>query len=154
MTKLEPVRFMRLPFVVTAYRVTEDNMEAISRWCRGHIIEPHNEGDRRFIRVPVDRPTKAWQSEAHVGSWVILSLQNREESFKVYTEEWMRRNFLEIPRESNEDVPLRGPVVEETSPDTRVDNAHDRVGSNVRALPVQGGHSKPLPGPRPIRSGN
>lgn len=140
MKKLQAVRFMRQPFIVTGYKVTKENMETLSRWCRGHIVQPDTDDEEPFIRVPVDRPTKAWQTEASVGTWIILSHIRGEESFKVYTEEWLRKNFFEIPRESDSEEFVRAPIIAPEEPAIDIVNNHDRIGSNVLALPVQGGN--------------
>ena len=95
-------RFMRIPFFVTGFRVTKDNMDAIAKWCEGHVID----SEHPFVRVPVNRPTNKKQTEAYVGTWVILSTQRGERSFKVYTEEWLRKQFFELPEDSlDEGIP-------------------------------------------------
>lgn len=92
-----PVRFMRIPFFVSGYQVTEENMNAIAKWCEGHVIQ---NSDNPFVRVPVNRATNKRQTEAYIGTWVIVSVQRGERSFKVYTEEWLRKQFFEIPPEA------------------------------------------------------
>lgn len=89
--KEEATRFMRIPFFTTGHLVTEKNMEAVSGWCGGHIIEKNS---KRFIRVPVHNARSVAATEAHIGSWVIKSTYNNQESFKVYRSEWLPKNFL------------------------------------------------------------
>jgi hypothetical protein len=123
---------MRLPFVVSGYQVTEENMSAVANWCQGHIFE---DGPNSFIRVPVDRPTNKKQTEAYIGSHVLLSVKrNGEESFKVYTEEWLIKNFFEIPREMDE----QGSVPDEVAQveDHCCCNGRCKRDNNVRTLPV------------------
>lgn len=102
-------RFMRQPFYVTGIEVTSENMEAVARWCQGHVIR---DGDRSFIRVPVDRATNRRQTEAYVGLWVTASKQRGLRSFKVYTREWLDKNFFELSGDDEldsleiEDLPL------------------------------------------------
>lgn len=100
---MRATRFMRQPFYVMGHKVTEENMEAIARWCEGHVIR---DTDRPFIRVPVDRPTNKRQTEAYVGTWVTLSRQHGAKSFKVYTEEWLDKNFISLPEDDLEGVEL------------------------------------------------
>jgi hypothetical protein len=92
---------MRKPFIVTGYKVTENNMDAIARWCEGHVIR---DTERPFIRVPVIRPSNPRQTEAYVGTSVLLSNTPRgDKSFKVYTQEWLDKNFFVIPDEIEDD---------------------------------------------------
>lgn len=84
---------MRQPFYVMGIEVTSENMDAIARWCQGHVIRS---GDRSFVRVPVDRATNRRQTEAYVGTWVMASKQRGVQSFKVYTREWLDKNFFEL----------------------------------------------------------
>lgn len=91
---MKATMFMRQPFYVAGYLVTDNNMDAIAKWCQGHVIR---DSEKPFIRVPVDRATHKRQTEAYVGSWVTLSRQREEKSFKVYTEEWLEKNFIRLP---------------------------------------------------------
>lgn len=135
---MKATRFMRQPFIVTGYQVHEEDMDAIAKWCQGHVIR---NTERPFIRVPVDRPTNRKQTEAYLGTWVLLFNQRGENSFKVYTPEWLEKNFFQLPPEI-EDKEENEPTVEVTADICCV---HDRIGSNVRALPVQSGGNKILP---------
>lgn len=96
---MKATRFMRQPFFVSGFKVTIENMEEIAKWCEGYVIR---EAERPFIRVPVDRPTNRRQTEAYVGTWVLISKQRGEKSFKVYTEEWLLKNFFELPEDELE----------------------------------------------------
>lgn len=87
-------RFMRIPFFVSGYCVTEENMEAVAKWCEGHVIRDTKEP---FVRVPVTRPSHPRQTEACVDMWVIKSELNGRQSYKVYTNEWLRKQFFELP---------------------------------------------------------
>lgn len=130
---MKATRFMRVPFIVTGYMVTEDNLDAIAKWCEGHVFR---DAERPFVRVPVNRPTNQNQTKAYVGTWVIMSLQRGENSFKVYTTDWLSKHFMEVPPEIEEDAPE---VVEMASPvvETDVCCHHNQIGANVRSLPVQ-----------------
>ena len=96
---MNPTRFMRVPFFVTGYKVTPDNMEQIARWCDGYVVKS---GETPFIRVPVDRPTNKKQTEAYPGMWVLLSVKRGRKSYKVYYEEVLQKNFFEVPEGSIE----------------------------------------------------
>lgn len=104
---VKATRFMRQPFFVSGFKVTAENMHAIAKWCEGHVIP---DAEKPFIRVPVDRPTNKKQTEAYIGTWVLLSRQRGEKSFKVYTEEWLLKNFFELPEDD-----IDGLVLDEIS---------------------------------------
>lgn len=95
---MQATKFMRQPFFVSGFKVTNENMVDLAKWCSGHIIDGP---DRIFIRVPVERATNVKQTEAYIGTWILVSNQQGKRTFKVYTEEWLRKHFLEIP---NDDV--------------------------------------------------
>lgn len=118
-------RFMRKPFIVTGYKVTEEDMDAIARWCEGHVIR---DTERPFVRVPVDRPTNKKQTEAYIGTWVLLSTERPEKSFKVYTQTWLNKNFIEVPAEIDDEI------VDEIHEED--DDTHHRISDNVRTLPT------------------
>ncbi len=106
-------------------------MEAIARWCEGHVIKS---AIRSFVRVPVDRPSNLKQTEASVGRWVIVSIQHGNRSFKVYTEEWLRKQFFEMP-----DEPVDEGIVEdiESVEEIVLAEVPYRAPASVRPIPVQ-----------------
>ena len=114
-----PTRFMRKPFFVSGYCVTEENMEAIAKWCGGYVIRQSNDP---FIHVPVTRATNVKQYEAYVGTWVIVSVLRGERSFKVYTEEWLHKQFMEVTVETFDDPGIP-------------DNFEERTGT-TREIPI------------------
>jgi len=126
----EATWFMRQPFPVSGYLVTKENMAEIAKWCKGHVIE---DDDRPFVRVPVDRPTNSKQTQAFIGTWVTLSTHLGEESFKVYTQEWLDKNFILIPREMSRPTEEKTPVED-----------------NVRSFPVPQPRHTPAPPPETI----
>lgn len=132
---MEATRFMRIPFFVTGYQITEDNMEDIARWCQGHVIHG---ADDSFVRVPVYRAAHPRQTEGRVGEWVIVSIQRGRRSFKVYTDEWLRKQFIEIPTEP----------VDEGIPDVSFE---ERTGK-TRSIPVNPlpDNVLPIPGQREV----
>lgn len=132
---MKPRYFMRNPFLVAAYQVTESNMDAIARWCQGHVIR---DAERPFVRVPVNRTTNKRQTEAYEGCWVLLSKQRGENSFKVYTQEWLDKNFVEVPHaefdenDTQEIPPLPEPAPQKARPSCNCGEDHE-----------------PIPAPRP-----
>lgn len=92
-TTIKATRFMRRPFFVAGYKVTEQNMAAVAKWCQGSVV---NETDRPFVRVPVTRETHERQTKAFVGMWVLVSVQRGKKGYKAYTEEWLELNFIEV----------------------------------------------------------
>lgn len=100
---MKATRFMRKPFYVMGIEVTKGNMDAVARWCEGHVIR---DTDRPFIRVPVERATNRRQTEAYVGTWVTMSRQRDERSFKVYTREWLDKNFIELADDELESLEI------------------------------------------------
>lgn len=121
---MKATRFMRIPFFVTGYLITEENMHDIALWCEGHVIQNATEP---FVRVPVHRPTHPRQTEGRVGEWVIVSMQRGRRSFKVYTEEWLRKQFLELPDEP----------IDEGIPDAGIEERPATLPDNVRSIPGQ-----------------
>lgn len=121
---MKATRFMRIPFFVLGHQVTEQNMDAIARWCEGHVIR---DVAKPFVRVPVDRPTNRRQTEAYVGTWVIVSTRRGQRSFKVYTQEWLVQQFMEMPEgtfELEQDIPGDGEL------------GGGAADNNVRSLPM------------------
>lgn len=125
---MQATHFMRKPFVVTGYRVDKDNMETLARWCQGQVIEDER---RPFVRVPVDRPLHRKQTEAHIGCWIVVSVQEEEKSFKVFSHDWILKHFDELPPivTDLEDVEIRAEEPTCTRPHV--------APSNVLPLPMQ-----------------
>jgi len=140
---VKATRFMRKPFFVKGHKVTEENMHSLAKWCQGTVVTDGNDKPL-FVRVPVDNPTKRWQTEAYPGTWIVVSvIRNRmglHRSFKVYLEEWLLQQFFEVEEDllgsdGDDDISTQGsgeaPSTTATEP-----------ASNVRNFPVPG------PGPR------
>ena len=68
---MKAARFMRKPFPVRGFEVTETNMDAIARWCVGHVVR--EDVPRPFVRVPVSRSVNEKQTRAYVRTWVIAA---------------------------------------------------------------------------------
>lgn len=88
---------MRKPFFITAYEVTEENMEILAQWCQGVVVR--EEGKPPFVRVPVERATSSRQTKAFVGTNITVSMRRGEKSFKVYQKEWLDADFDELPED-------------------------------------------------------
>lgn len=136
---MKATRFMRRPFIVAGFQVDVDNMDAIARWCEGYVIR---DVAQPFIQVPVIRPTSRKQTEAFPTMWVILSRGpvKGEKRFKVYTDEWVHRDFIIFDDFAYNDEGLEE---EELAPPCC---PHQHGGSNnVRALPTQNNGSHAVP---------
>lgn len=131
--KLEPTRYMRIPFFVTGYCVTEDNMEAIAKWCGGYIVREDEKP--AFIHVPVNRATSDKQYKAYIGTHVVVSVQRGERSFKVYTDEWLLKQFMPINVETLEESVIEDDF--ETRTGTTREISPNRVAGNRRPVPAQ-----------------
>jgi hypothetical protein len=87
MSTLKTEKFVRKPFPIDAVQVTEENMEAVAKWCGGEVLtEARGNRTVKYIQVPVARAINERQKKAHVGDWVLSSeTRNRNRSFKCYT---------------------------------------------------------------------
>ena len=90
---LRTTRAARKPFYVDAVRVTAGNMPAIAEWCGGeiHATTPE-EGLKRYVKVPVERPSNDRQTKAYAGDWVLKA----NGTFKVYTNKAYLNGFDEV----------------------------------------------------------
>lgn len=85
----QPVRYVRRPFYVMAFQVTEENINKVAVWCGGTVRVGKPQGD---IYIKVDKvlnPQTARQTMAFVGNYVLKS----GEHFKVYTESSFDKSF-------------------------------------------------------------
>lgn len=131
---MKATRLMRRPFIVSGFQVTTEDMDAIAKWCGGHVIRDVAEP---FIQVPVVRPTNPRQTEAKVGMWVIMSLDpvRGRRRYKVYTEEWVEKDFIIF-----DDYAYNDDGLDEEQPVPPSCCQHQHGGgrtNNVRALPTQ-----------------
>jgi hypothetical protein len=155
---VKATRFMRKPFVVVGFEITETNMDAVAKWCQGHVVQGE-EGP--FVRVPVDYPTSRKQTEGYVGTWVLQSRAiNGGKTFKVYSPAWLKNNFvtLEDMIQEEEEALVVEPIVESTKDNPPACCDHGKTNNsegstnNVRALPTQKVNSrKGRPSPTNIR---
>lgn len=82
-------KFARKPFYVDAVRVSEANIEEVSKWCGGEI-QTDDEGT--YIKVRVHRPLTDRQTKAYVGDWVLYA----GTGFKVYTPKAFDKSFEKV----------------------------------------------------------
>lgn len=133
---MKATRFLSKPFIVTGFRVTERNMNIIAKWCEGSVVI--TDDGRAFIRVPVSNARTKKQTEAHVGTWVLKSKYGREDTFKVYTQDWVDRQFDVIPEdEIGDDDEIEGDEAVEEHGQNTVEipgRKGTRVTGNVRAF--------------------
>lgn len=130
---MKATRFMRQPFFVIGYPVTEKNIKTIAKWCQGQIITDDNDKPL-FIRVPVNRPLNRRQTEAYPGMWVLLSEDDRgEKSFKVYTYEWLMKNFYVFEGE----IPDYDIVEEAVEDSGEAPRGIEGITNNLTSLPVR-----------------
>lgn len=80
---MEIEEYTRKSFTVKAVHVTVANIEEVAKWCGGVIKQ------RRFIKVPVEKPQNDRQTQAYIGDWVLES----GKGFKVYTNAAFSRSF-------------------------------------------------------------
>ena len=106
---MKPTRFMRIPFFVTGYQVTDEDMDVIAKWCDGYV---NRNTEKPFIRVPVSRVTNEKYTRAYPGMWIIGSKHRGERSFKVFTEEWLKKQFTIMPDDVFDEIAGIDPVVE------------------------------------------
>ena len=132
-------RFMRIPFFVRGHQVTAENMETVANWCEGHVVR--EDGRPPFIRVPVSNPTTKRQTEAYEASWVIVSRHRGKRSFKVYSEDWLKQQFFEMPDEDEGDEDIHDEPIEPKPKGTAVvppqPSAEHRESSTRRLIPQQ-----------------
>lgn len=90
MNNIQTERFARKPFYVDAVQVSEENMQAVAKWCEG-TIEGTDAGEN-YIRVKTHRPLNERQSKAFVGDWILFANQG----FKIYTPKAFNHSFERV----------------------------------------------------------
>lgn len=88
-------KFNRRPFVVDAWKVTDENMRKVAKWCDGKI-EKMQGSDVSYIFVRVANPTTDRQNKAFVGNWVVYMPGS---GYKVFAHKSFRRTFQPIEKE-------------------------------------------------------
>jgi hypothetical protein len=95
---LKTDRFVRKPFFIDAVQVTEENINAVAKWCQGEVrtggVFSEEEDDNiRYIKVRVHRPLNERQTKAFVGDWVLYA----GTGYKVYTPKAFANSFEPAP---------------------------------------------------------
>ena len=90
-------KYARKPLIVDAVKVTKDNFEEVAAWCMGDIREP--EGEPKYIRVRVHKPTNPRQTKAQIGDWILYT---EAAGYKVYTHKSFKSAFEKVEGESKE----------------------------------------------------
>lgn len=86
------LKYLRRPFTVDAFEVTEENLEEVAKWCNGDIEEAsHKPGKplRKCVRVRVLRPLNERQTKAFPGNFVV----HAGTGYKVYTRRAFHDSF-------------------------------------------------------------
>lgn len=83
--------YMRKPFYVSAFQVTEENLESLSEE-HGLDIRTAAKTGARYLKVKVLRPLNDRQTKAFVGDWLLVS----ENGYKVYTQAAFEKNFIRV----------------------------------------------------------
>ena len=150
---------MRVPFFVTGHQITEENMTVVATWCEGHIIEG---SVGKFIRVPVDNPRRARETEARIGDTILKSkTPNRKPTFKIYPKHWLDGGFIDMDNIAIERVARIFSALEDVNRDGSDDlfiediplesepiprPVADQHTSNMRTVPQQSsGHPAEVP---------
>jgi len=97
---LETKTYHRRPFPVVAVQVTLTNMEEVTEWCGGKIMEGDKEGQltRKYIKVDVKDPAAVEYTRARIGDWIVRS--NTHDNFRIYTDRSFARVFVLAPEDS------------------------------------------------------
>ena len=97
-------KFLRKPLVVEAVQLTEENFEALAKWCQGDInnnddssVTKLNPGGQH-IRVRVHNPKNPRQTKAFVGDWILYT----DRGYKIYTKKAFGASFDLIEDEASE----------------------------------------------------
>lgn len=85
--------YMRKPFYVSAFQVTEENLESLSEE-HGLDIRTAAKTGARYLKVKVLRPLNDRQTKAFVGDWLLVS----ENGYKVYTQAAFEKNFIRVSK--------------------------------------------------------
>lgn len=81
--QLNTETYTRKSFDVEAVQVTDENIEAVAKWCGGDVRSTSTDADEgavSYIKVRVFRPMSDRQTRAYVGDWVLYA----GTGYKVY----------------------------------------------------------------------
>ena len=89
------MKFRKKPVVIEAFHLTEDNIEALERWCGGSIkgtLLP------RLERV-IDIQTLEGEMRANIGDWVIKGIKGE---FYPCKPDIFKETYEEVKEEKDE----------------------------------------------------
>lgn len=93
---INPEKFVRVTFEVSAVQVTKENMQEVSDWCKGEIRQGVTSRDELetnpYIKVKVHRPITERQTKAFPGDWVLSTTTG----YKVYPDKSFTTCFQKI----------------------------------------------------------
>lgn len=98
MTSFEVQRYVRKSFDVECVQVTEENMSAVARWCKGSIrtTEPRNPATaKQYIHLSVPKVKDERHERAYIGDWVL----RMNYGFKFYNDRAFHEAF-ELPKQT------------------------------------------------------
>lgn len=90
-------KFVRKALYVDAIRVTEENFEQVSEWCKGNIV---NGDTSKYIKVHVQSPLSEKQTRAWCGDWVL----HGPNGYKVYTNKSFNRAFMSVEEKQQDEI--------------------------------------------------
>jgi hypothetical protein len=143
MPRLQPIKFIRKPFVVEAIQVTPQNMREVSKWCRGQIrnvdgLEVGGDAGKKVkaIKVPVKRPLSERQTLAIVGDWVVA----QGSGHKVYTQRAFEGSYERYIEQ----------MMDEVEADARAEQLEVDVTNRLPETPVTPSDLFQTPEPHPV----
>lgn len=88
------MKYNRIPFEISAYRLSLDNFDAVKAWCGGNKLTITKaatvpQTDEVRLEVPVWHPSAGQSGNARVGDWVTKT----PKGFKIYTNRAFRLTF-------------------------------------------------------------
>lgn len=96
MSELNLRYFSRKPLYIEAIQVTSENIQAVTDWCNGTLVEGEVIDSVNataiflaFIKVPMKKPENVRRTQAYIGDWVLKSTTG----FKVYFDRSFRHSF-------------------------------------------------------------
>lgn len=87
---ISPAVYQRITFVITAEKVTEENIDAVAMWCGGIVMKDPARDPKPYIKVPSKRPVLAVLTQAFPGDYVV---RNERGHFRVFKEHAFTRTF-------------------------------------------------------------
>ena len=89
---IETKKFVRKPFYIDAVQVTEENLGAVAKWCKGDVTTVKDSKGKvtdLYVKVRVHRPLNERQTKAYIGDYVLYA----GSGYKVYTSKAFMGSF-------------------------------------------------------------